>query len=156
MKQIYSLLLLIFLPFVAYAQGPAEGQGRKAQERMAFFQKDRINFIKSKVTLTDTEAAVLFDMLKENDNKKFRIWAQMRELHTAIKNMNEPSDEVYNQTLDKLFGLEREQAMLEEEVGKKIREAYSPKKAYEVFSALKRFYASHIHKPNNKDKASRQ
>ena len=128
------------------------GASDKATHRIEKFRTERMTYIKSRVSLTDTEAQKLNEILEANDTKKFKIWSQMIDIYKSVTQEKKMTDEEYVQKLRLLIDLERSQALLQEELGLEIQKAFSPEKSYHAYAAIKHFYTK-MKKPDRKPAA---
>lgn len=148
----YKLLFVLMLGFILFPSKAQTivGASDKAKYRIEKFRTERMNYIKSQLSLTDTEVHKLNEILEANDTKKFKIWSQMIEVHKSVNQERKMTDEEYAQKLRLLIDLERSEALLQEELGLEIQKVFSPEKSYHTYVAIKHFYTKlkkHDRKP---------
>ncbi|MDO4695250.1 hypothetical protein [Porphyromonas sp.] len=140
---VHKLLLILFLGFFITPMKAQimVGDNGKAKERIERFRSERIKHIKSQVSLDENEIQKLSEILQTNDTKKFKIWAQIVEIHKSIKAENNPTEDKYSQKLRQLIDLERNQMLINEELVLEIQKNFTPEKSYYTYVAIKHFYS---------------
>jgi hypothetical protein len=138
MKRIYTLLIVLF---AICLHGFAQGEKKDGQPPFDVdkFNAQKMAYLIQEVGITPEEAAKLFPLYNEMQEKRFKVMKETRDKMRALRKNQSPKDEECLSLLDELLNRQICDANMEKNYYQKFKKILSPQKVLKLKQADFRF-----------------
>lgn len=125
----------IYLCDYCVAHNTSEQQWNEKKKK---YQQERLEYIVKYAELTADEKSWIDKELKDYDRKRAGVWLEIRRVRSEVdKKGDSLSDDQYLGYLNQLIELHNSLGSIHQDMAKRLRDKFSPKKAYIIYDGIK-------------------